>query len=349
MLLKRLKPSVRAIYDVRGVEPEEFIYATSKGSASERLSRRAESRYRGLVRVERSAAEAADFFLCVSEKLKAHMVDKYGVPRRKIAVVPCGVSERFSFDPRIRGRIRRELGLEGSFVFIYTGSTTANQMVPEMLKLFEGFRGRFQKSFLIMLVHEAEDVVPHLWRFRSLDGSVLLQKVANEKVPELLNAADFGLLLMEKGVQNEVRAPIKFSEYMCCGLPVITTDAAGDAKAEMMSQRVGVVLPSENIETSLACDAIFSKIAKSKLADEERADLSRRMRLKYAWSILAEKQLASYRALVEGSSARTRGIFSDRGNARFANRNERPQLESRLMERSRRYPVRQDGRAPRKK
>lgn len=105
-----------------------------------------------------------------------------------------------------------------------------------------------------------------------------MDRVANEKIPELLNAADFGMLLMEEGVQNKVRAPIKFSEYMCCGLPVITTDAAGDAKAEMERLEVGVVLPSGNIEASLACEGVYRAIAEAKLGDEERAVLSRRMR-----------------------------------------------------------------------
>ena len=303
LLLKRLRPSVRVIFDVRGIEPEEFAYSFMKGAGSESLSPRAEREFRRLSEVERSAVRAADFYFCVSESLKAHMVGKYGVRRQSVEVVPCGVSEKFSFDPWVRATIRRELGLEGAFVFIYVGSTTANQMMRETLWLFEGFRARFPDSFLIALVHEVSDVVPHLKRFRSLDSSVLLDRVANEKIPELLNAADFGMLLMEGGIQNKVRAPIKFSEYMCCGLPVITTDAAGDAKAEMERLGVGVVLPSFNIDASLVREGVYRSIAEAKLADEKREDLSRTMRDKYRWSALVEKHLRSYRALVERPSS----------------------------------------------
>lgn len=137
-----------------------------------------------------------------------------------------------------------------------------------------------------------------------MDNSVLLDKVANEKIPELLNAADFGMLLMEDGVQNKVRAPIKFSEYMCCGLPVITTDAAGDAKAEMERLGVGVVLPSLNIDASLAREGVYLSIAEAKLDDAERAGLSRMMRDKYRWSALVERHLRSYGALAERPPSR---------------------------------------------
>ena len=36
-----------------------------------------------------------------------------------------------------------------------------------------------------------------------------------------LSAADIGFIWREKSVINEIASPVKFSEFLCCGLPVI--------------------------------------------------------------------------------------------------------------------------------
>ena len=41
-------------------------------------------------------------------------------------------------------------------------------------------------------------------------------------MPGYLSAADLGVMFREKDIVNEVAAPIKASEYLCCGLPILT-------------------------------------------------------------------------------------------------------------------------------
>ena len=40
-------------------------------------------------------------------------------------------------------------------------------------------------------------------------------------MPKYLNAADAAIIWRDKSIVNKVASPVKFSEYVCCGLPVI--------------------------------------------------------------------------------------------------------------------------------
>ena len=44
------------------------------------------------------------------------------------------------------------------------------------------------------------------------------------EVPNYLNAADIGVVWRNNDIVNNVSSPVKFSEYVCCGLPVIAND-----------------------------------------------------------------------------------------------------------------------------
>ncbi len=49
-------------------------------------------------------------------------------------------------------------------------------------------------------------------------------------MPVYLNASDIGIIWRDKSVVNEVASPIKFSEYVCCGLPVIANKTVDSIK-----------------------------------------------------------------------------------------------------------------------
>ena len=59
-------------------------------------------------------------------------------------------------------------------------------------------------------------------------NQVVCQKLKVSDVPKYLLAADYGLLLREATITNQVASPVKFAEYIACGLKDIVSNHLGD-------------------------------------------------------------------------------------------------------------------------
>ena len=59
-------------------------------------------------------------------------------------------------------------------------------------------------------------------------NQVVCQKLKVSDVPKYLVSADYGLLLREATITNQVASPVKFAEYIACGLKVIVSNHLGD-------------------------------------------------------------------------------------------------------------------------
>lgn len=295
-LLKRLRPSTRIIFDVRGAEPEEIFYVNHSKNVLLKRPRfgNTERKFQWSSKLEKNAVETADFYSCVSETMKTHMQKKYGITEERIDIVPCGVSRNFFFDPNMRAKTREILGLEKKLVFVYVGSMNAWQLPHLLLKLFKRIQSNISEAFLIILTHDLQAAVSLLRLEAIPDCSVLVKKVPNQQIPQMLCAADFGLLLREKSKLNLVSSPIKFGEYVCCGLPVIMTDAVTDARLLLERMGVGVILPSKVAIDQIDYSKLCNDILMAKLNEEERINLSRAMLEKYGWPNLAKKYTQYY-------------------------------------------------------
>jgi glycosyltransferase involved in cell wall biosynthesis len=71
-----------------------------------------------------------------------------------------------------------------------------------------------------------------------------------DDVPEAIGAADYGLLLREPTITNRVAAPVKFAEYLACGLPVICSECIGDYPDFLKAHGAGIVLGGDGDKLS---------------------------------------------------------------------------------------------------
>ncbi|MEJ2527985.1 MAG: glycosyltransferase [Sulfurovaceae bacterium] len=55
--------------------------------------------------------------------------------------------------------------------------------------------------------------------------NIISMFVPYNEVPHYLMAADIGIIVRDDNTVNKVSSPIKFSEYLSCGLPVIANDS----------------------------------------------------------------------------------------------------------------------------
>ena len=68
------------------------------------------------------------------------------------------------------------------------------------------------------------------------------QWVAHHEVTEILAACDYGILIRENTVTNQVASPTKFAEYLASGLPVIISANLGDYSGFVVEHKCGIKL-----------------------------------------------------------------------------------------------------------
>ena len=146
-------------------------------------------------------------------------------------VVTNGRDERVfqPFDPKTRATVRHELGVDGECpLLVYAGSMGPQYRPDIMASLFTEVRRRRPDARFLVLTGSPERAVDAL---RATSEGVIIMRVPPDEVPQYLAASDVGLAYRMTSFSMQGVAPVKLSEYLLCGLPVIGTAAVGDTKA----------------------------------------------------------------------------------------------------------------------
>jgi len=240
LLLKKRNPGLtHVIADLRGAAADEVIQK-SRGLAGKYFIPHLRKFY---LWVERQVVLQADTVLCVSRFFKEFLEANYNI--KKITVIPTFVdTSRFKYSKSLRDLYRGKLGISNQRVFIYSGGTAPWQKIDRAISLFNHLSRKVDNLFMLFLTHE-----PHLVKrmikdqINPKDFKVI--GVPHGEVAGYLCAADVGILLREKTLTNHVASPIKFSEYMCCGLPCIISSHIGDTAEILLHGNAGIVLDSD--------------------------------------------------------------------------------------------------------
>jgi len=178
------------------------------------------------IEVERRVAKEADLIVSASEHEKRALVEIYGAPADRIAVVPCGV-DLARFRPIDKEMARRSLGLNGERMILFVG-----RMEPlKGLDVLLGAAARLddEPAFRVLVVGgdgNASDELRHLKGLSAdlgiADRVSFTGPIGHDILPLYYNAADvcvvpsyyesFGLVALEA---------------MACGTPVVASRVGG--------------------------------------------------------------------------------------------------------------------------
>lgn len=149
----------------------------------------------------------SDGISCVSEQLRQYVLNNTQIDSSKIFVKHCFAGYEFTFSREVRKRYREKLGLyDEDVVFLFvTGNDSKWQNTDVIVKSI------VDKGYKILNLSKRK-IELH---------NVINLYVPYSEVPNYLNAADIGIIWRNDDVVNNVASPTKFSEYVCCGLPVI--------------------------------------------------------------------------------------------------------------------------------
>ena len=199
-----------------------------------------------------------------SPVLEAQLVERYGVPKERITVLPNGVDER-RFRPQDRAESRRRLGLPaGRPILAFVGHVSERK---GPLRVMEAIRARPDVGAVFLgrgLQRPSGPQVLHA-------GGV-----PHEDVPVWLSAADlFVLPTLDEGCSNALL------EALACGLPVVSSDRPFNRA--VMDESVGrLVEPTDPAAIGAAIAALVdrpqerAKLAAAALAHARAFSLERR-------------------------------------------------------------------------
>jgi glycosyltransferase involved in cell wall biosynthesis len=223
------------IFDVRGFLAQEYVDAGhwSKAATVTRVA----------AGLERRLIDRADGLVFLSSRAQGVLgTSPAWGDAKKVAIVPCAVDmDRFRFDPEARTRIRRELGLEGEPLMVYSGSLGGWYLPSEMLDFFQLARRSLEGLHFLVLSPQRE-LMEKEAASRALLGSVITRSVASDRVADYLSAADFGISFIKAAPSKLASSPTKVGEYLACGLPVVANAGVGDMDA-LAKAGVCYVLP----------------------------------------------------------------------------------------------------------
>ena len=142
----------------------------------------------------------------VSDYFKTYLISSLKITPKSIYVNSCLTDDSFKYNLTSRKSIRAELNLKNN----------------EMLMIFaSGGTAAWQNNDIIVKLANTGIKVLNLSRLEIKNKNVLNRFVPYSEVPKYLSAADISFIWRDNSLVNKVASPVKISEYMACGLPIV--------------------------------------------------------------------------------------------------------------------------------
>ena len=166
------------------------------------------------------------------------------VPKGKIVYLPNSVdTEKFTPNLQARKKIRQELSLGESFVWLAVGRLEEQKDYPTMLQAFSQVRPLFPDSLLLICGEGSlENKLKNLVDKLSLQNQVKFLGVRSN-IPEIMNGVDG--YVMSSAWEG---MPGVLLEASATGLPIVATDVSGNREV-VINNKTGFLVPSNNSES----------------------------------------------------------------------------------------------------
>lgn len=202
--------------------------------------------------LERFAYRYADKIAAISDGFADNLLKK-GVSPDKIALIPNWVNTDFIRPlPKEDNAFRREHGLEGKFVVLYSGNIALTQGLETLIRAAAGLQD--VPEIAVVVVGEAGALQALRDRRDELAATnvTLLPFQPRERLPEMLSAANVGMVMQKKTV-IAINMPSKIQVLLASGLPIIASVPDGGTAAKAVrNSGGGWVVPPEDPEALAA-------------------------------------------------------------------------------------------------
>ncbi len=200
-------------------------------------------------KLESDAVLLADFRIAVSHALVAYWQERFGYQSAAHVVIPCTLDSK-AFpdhagpDEEKRATFRGKLSFESNdVVMVYSGSTAPWQSFSLMELVIVPMLDAGLQYKVLFLSHSTPEIESLTRRYPRQVSNLRVRQL---EILDYLSAADYGLLVREQSVTNQVASPVKFAEYLFAGLSVLISEQLGDFSEYVKRNDCGLVLNSES-------------------------------------------------------------------------------------------------------
>ena len=201
------------IFEIRDLWPESAVTTGVLGGNS-LLTKM-------LYRLERWACQSAQKINVLTPAFREDLVRRGLAEEAKIAFIPNGADiERFVPGAR-ENAIRREFGWDGRFVALYAGAHGRANALDQLVSAAEKLRDR--TDILIACVGDGTERkrLQSEAQSRGLNNIFFHGSHAKDRMPEIVNASDAGMAVLQNNPTFRTVYPNKVFDYMSCAKPVL--------------------------------------------------------------------------------------------------------------------------------
>jgi len=217
------------LVDIRGAAREELLEFQSSNKIIRKIKLVGiDLSYRNLYRFKHISV--------VSESLKDYVNKKCSQLNAQVYINPCLASNAFTFSYTQRQTARKKLGLDDNIMLLVFSS---------------GGTAGWQNNSEIAVIDKKLKIL-NLSKIEIKQDNVINRFVTYKEMPDYLFAADAAVIFRSKSYVNKVASPVKFSEYVCAGLPVISNGNVDQIIDFIESNDCGILINrSEEITETL--------------------------------------------------------------------------------------------------
>lgn len=262
-LFARRISSGKFIFDVRDLWPDS---AFELGYKSNNLIKKI------LKSLEKYYYRRADKIFCATEEIRKTIIEM-GIFQDKVVTLLNTVDTNIFKPTKIN---RQKLGLSSQdFLIIYVGSLTQVQNLKTVIEAAAILK-KYPK-IKILMVGEGEDKGNLITAAKeaNLKNMSFINSQPTEKIVELINAANLGLISLSKNkFFSDNALPTKTSEYLGCGKPIVAC-AGKNLKSLIEKNQVGIVVsPGDSQSLARAILELYQNKTKLKKYSQNARELA---------------------------------------------------------------------------
>lgn len=233
-----------------------------------------DSMVKAIFEQEKRAVNKTDYRISVSTKLINYWDKSFQYKQNNHVVIPCTLDSGFNinlFNDEQIEKLRIKQGFrKEDIVLVYSGSTAGWQSFSTIGDIL-GKLLFSNKNFKLLFLTGHDEYIQKM--MDKHPGQVFNKWVKFNEVQDILLACDYGILVREQSVTNQVASPTKFAEYLSAGLPVLISENLGDYTNFVRVQSCGQII-NESAEIKLTKPTFEQKLNALKLAENYFTKLS---------------------------------------------------------------------------